>query len=292
MQSKVQVSDGLNAMNSKSYYLVFDIDGTLLNKEKRISKKTKKTFNRLHKTGYFYFALASSRMPLSIFSISKELQVSCDAIAYDGAIVVSKKANGGLDTKMVSHLNPRSLEILGTPEVMSAEYLGVYSGDLWFANKDSKWLQREESNTSCKANVLNGNFDERFRVEIRKPIHKVMIRDEAEKIQEIRNMISHSEFIADNVYSNGETILEITCKDVNKGHGISLLQKEKELISERIYVFGDGMNDLPMFDAFSNSVAVGNANERLKKIARYHTDDGDDDGVASFLIKHFRAYLF
>ena len=50
--------------------------------------------------------------------------------------------------------------------------------------------------------------------------------------------------------------------------------------------FGDGGNDKEMLSHVAVSVAMGNANEDLKALADYVTDDVDHDGVYNAL-KHF-----
>ena len=56
-------------------------------------------------------------------------------------------------------------------------------------------------------------------------------------------------------------------------------------ISETI-AFGDGGNDMTMIEHAGIGVAMGNANEALKEIADYITDDVDNNGVYNAL-KHF-----
>ena len=51
--------------------------------------------------------------------------------------------------------------------------------------------------------------------------------------------------------------------------------------------FGDGGNDIPMLKHVAVSVAMGNANDEVKKIANYVTDDVDSDGIIKAL-KHFQ----
>ena len=48
---------------------------------------------------------------------------------------------------------------------------------------------------------------------------------------------------------------------------------------QEIIVFGDGMNDIKMFEQAPYSVAMGNAAEPLKKIASYITEDIHADGI-------------
>lgn len=50
--------------------------------------------------------------------------------------------------------------------------------------------------------------------------------------------------------------------------------------------FGDGENDLPMLRHAHIGVAMGNADEFVKKQADYVTDSVDEDGILTAL-KHF-----
>ena len=54
--------------------------------------------------------------------------------------------------------------------------------------------------------------------------------------------------------------------------------------------FGDGDNDLDMFEAVGLSVAMGNAVPQLIAAADYITDDVEHDGIAKAL-KHFGLIL-
>jgi hydroxymethylpyrimidine pyrophosphatase-like HAD family hydrolase len=53
-----------------------------------------------------------------------------------------------------------------------------------------------------------------------------------------------------------------------------------------VIVFGDGINDIKMFQQAPFSIAMGNAVEEVKALASYITTDSDDDGVY-LACKHF-----
>ena len=46
-----------------------------------------------------------------------------------------------------------------------------------------------------------------------------------------------------------------------------------------VIVFGDGINDVKMFEKAPFSIAMGNAVDEVKALASYITSDSDDDGV-------------
>ena len=52
---------------------------------------------------------------------------------------------------------------------------------------------------------------------------------------------------------------------------------------EKLIVFGDGKNDIDMFQMADESYAVANAHEELKKYATDVILSNDDDGVAQWL---------
>ncbi len=52
---------------------------------------------------------------------------------------------------------------------------------------------------------------------------------------------------------------------------------------EKLVVFGDGKNDIDMFELADESYAVQNAHEALKRIATAVIPSNDEDGVAKWL---------
>jgi hydroxymethylpyrimidine pyrophosphatase-like HAD family hydrolase len=48
---------------------------------------------------------------------------------------------------------------------------------------------------------------------------------------------------------------------------------------------GDGHNDLPLFEACGFRVAMGNADEELKKLADYIAPSVEDDGIVDVIEK-------
>ena len=65
------------------------------------------------------------------------------------------------------------------------------------------------------------------------------------------------------------------------------LQLKKCLGCERLVVFGDGKNDIPMFEAADECYAVENASPELKAIADGIIGINDSDSVARFILEHF-----
>jgi len=79
--------------------------------------------------------------------------------------------------------------------------------------------------------------------------------------------------------------LDIHHSDASKGGAIEIM---KELLGlERVICFGDSDNDLSMFEAADESYAPANANATIKSAATAVIGHHDDEGIARFLRERF-----
>lgn len=65
------------------------------------------------------------------------------------------------------------------------------------------------------------------------------------------------------------------------GSALQALAKSLNIPMDEVMVFGDSDNDLSMLKAAGVSVAMGNANERVRASARFETLTNDAQGVAA-----------
>ncbi|MBP5604633.1 MAG: HAD hydrolase family protein [Ruminiclostridium sp.] len=63
----------------------------------------------------------------------------------------------------------------------------------------------------------------------------------------------------------------------------SILKLKDKYGFARLVVFGDGLNDIPMFTAADESYAVANALDELKQYATGIIGSNENDSVAEFL---------
>ena len=72
---------------------------------------------------------------------------------------------------------------------------------------------------------------------------------------------------------------DIIPADGGKKLGVRATLERLGVAPDEAIAFGDGENDLSMFDAVGTSVSMGNAQESVKAAATYVTTDVDDDGI-------------
>ena len=71
-----------------------------------------------------------------------------------------------------------------------------------------------------------------------------------------------------------------------KGAGIEKILEYFQLSKEEAIAFGDGDNDLEMFQAVGTGVAMGNASENLKSIASSTCGCASEDGIYHYCVEH------
>ena len=71
-------------------------------------------------------------------------------------------------------------------------------------------------------------------------------------------------------------------KECGKKHGITDVLNYYGISKEDSCSVGDGENDISMFEV-ADGVAVENAQESLKEVAKYLTKSNEDDGVSYFI---------
>lgn len=81
--------------------------------------------------------------------------------------------------------------------------------------------------------------------------------------------------------------IDIMPENITKAEAIKVLTKELNINVSKTIAFGDGMNDIEMFDVVGYKVAMGNAVQELKAMADMITDTNNESGVAVALNKIF-----
>lgn len=89
----------------------------------------------------------------------------------------------------------------------------------------------------------------------------------------------------------GDTIwIDIMNYGIDKGRAMKLLGERLGLTSAQMMAFGDTYNDIEMLEAVEYSYIVKNANEDMKKHAKFITDSNDDFGVTNIIEKLIKIH--
>ena len=80
--------------------------------------------------------------------------------------------------------------------------------------------------------------------------------------------------------------MDVYRKGFKKGTGVQYMYERLGIPKENTYAFGDGINDIEMFELVGHGIAMGNAIDELKAVAEAVTDDVTDNGVAHYFEKY------
>lgn len=84
-------------------------------------------------------------------------------------------------------------------------------------------------------------------------------------------------------YPWDHTVLEVLPQGSSKGHALSLLAQHYGYTADEVVAFGDGVNDISMFEWAGQRIAVGHAGEKLRSLATEHVPEPEKLGVADWI---------
>jgi Cof subfamily protein (haloacid dehalogenase superfamily) len=92
--------------------------------------------------------------------------------------------------------------------------------------------------------------------------------------------VNFSKFKDLTVVSSANRLLDIMASNISKGNALKILSDKLRVNLNEVIAFGDNYNDIEMLKCAGMSVAMGNAVQEVKKIAKYITKSNDEDGIA------------
>lgn len=274
--------------NNQRFKIIFsDIDGTLLNNDRELSKVTIQEVKRITQENQIQFILVSARMPSGIKYLQDQLNNSSPIVCYNGALILAPSVTNGfevIDSKSIDY--KVVLWFINKSKEYSL-HCSIYSNDSWVTENRDKWTIREENNT--KVNSTISSLIETLSIwETSKlPLHKVMIMGNSDLIDVVEKEANllYSSFV--NIYRSKDTYLEITPKSVSKASACSRLLDILKLSSNDAIAFGDNYNDIEMISMVNLGIAMGNAIDEVKNASNLVVPSNISDGVAITLKELF-----
>ena len=259
---------------------VSDLDGTLLNSNQKTSDYTNNVINRLVEKGVA-FSYATARSYKTSSKVTEGMKAAFPLVVYNGAFVL----DGETGRFILSNFFDSSFDLLLKDLIDNHVYPIVYS---FIDGKEKFSYVFDKCSSQVKAFVSSRYGDERDNpvnsiddLFSGNPFYITSI-DAPEKLKPLYTKyrdIYHCVYQID-MYSN-EQWFEIMPKDAAKANAV--LQLKSLLDCDRIVAFGDGANDIDMFEIADECYAVENAVDELKKIATGIIESNDNNGVAKWL---------
>ncbi|RLL43584.1 Cof-type HAD-IIB family hydrolase [Oceanobacillus piezotolerans] len=254
---------------TKQSVFFFDIDGTLLNGEKKLPASTKESIFKLKEAGHIV-AIATGRAPFMYEDLRKELEINT-YISYNGQYVVLEGE--------VLYTNPLNMdELIRLTEIAKANEHPVVFMD----HDDMKANVPEHTYITESISTLR---IDRF------PTHDPYYYRGRDLYQSLLFCMEgeekpyESEFKAFDFVRWHPYSVDILPRGGSKAKGIEKVVEKLGIAKENIYAFGDGLNDIEMLSAVHHGIAMGNGEEKAKQAARYVTLSVEEDGISYGLKK-------
>jgi Cof subfamily protein (haloacid dehalogenase superfamily) len=268
--------------------IVFDLDGTLLNSKGAVSTGTRDTLIELSELGVAY-TVATGRT----LHAARELLAPhgfCLPQIYKNGVMIWDPAKDDY-----SHQNYLSLsEVEHVLEAILAQQLASFVFTLEAGNRHAIYHTPLQSDIEQK---LAEDFDKRSGVEVlpasKMPfdaeITNISALGDASAVAGIEAMIQsepHLVAYAGEAWEGkGWRWIDVHHSNASKGSAVEALRRQ--LGASRVVVFGDGLNDLSMFDSADEAYAPANASDQVKQAASAVIGHHDEDGIAQFLRDRF-----
>lgn len=266
-------------MNKNKYkMLVTDMDYTLLNKEKQVSERNREALKRAVEKGV-HMVVATGRIYTSARIYAKLLRLSTPIIASNGAII--KDASKTVFRDILNQDTVR--EMLRLCHKYGA-YCHFFTENTIYSEKlinvslrYTEWNKYMGEEDQVKIRIVDDG-EEIIEAAKSEVLKAVVFDDDDDKIQKLREGIIETGIVS--VSQSMKHNLEVMNKGVTKGNAVRILAQMYGINREEIIAIGDNENDISMIEYAGLGIAMGNAEESLKRVANHITGDYQEDGVA------------
>lgn len=260
--------------------IVLDLDGTLTNRDKVITPRTKAALMEAQKRGK-KVVLASGRPTPGVTPLAEELCLKDYGgyiLSFNGGIIMNCQTNEVLFSKLLPvDANRKIIELAEEHRVDFLTYEGEH---IVTNNKENQYGQKESWITHMPLVEI-----EDTKSYLNFPVPKFLMLDDGDYLALVEPRVKAALGKNFSVYRSEPFFLEVLPKGIDKAQSLERLLEVIGMTREEMIACGDGYNDLSMIEFAGLGVAMENAVLPLRKIANYITDSNNDDGVGKVVEK-------
>jgi Cof subfamily protein (haloacid dehalogenase superfamily) len=268
--------------------LVFDLDGTLLNGDERLTSKTRRALQELDRLE-INWTIATGRMPHGALESLPNLVFKHPQVYKNGVLMWDLN-----EDKIISKIPMDSREVREVCSRLRSQNINPWLNTIDHENnigaiisaittpREKEWsgflknqgvvVQENSDFSDIQDHVLN----------IFAATDNANVLGMAEACADLDEV---SVFAGHDMYKPGSYWLDIHHSSGTKGDAVKLVQQQ--LGAEKIICFGDSDNDFSMFEIADESYAMGQGLDELKAMSTSVIGSNSEDGVAHFLAQRY-----
>jgi Cof subfamily protein (haloacid dehalogenase superfamily) len=251
--------------------VVSDVDGTLLTKDKILTEGAQRAVRRLEQSGVG-FTITSSRPTIGMRFLIEPLGITLPIGAFNGSSIVDAQLN-----PIEQHLIPVAAA------QRSIEVLNEYGVDIWLFTNE-QWLARRGDGAYVPLETRTIRADPiivpDFTPYLSSTCKIVGASTDAALLRRCESAMQQALGAQATAIRSQSYYLDVTPPGRDKGTFVQAMAKRLGISTGAVATIGDMHNDLAMFRTSGISIAMGNANDDVKKQATHVTASNEDEGFA------------
>lgn len=271
--------------------LVLDLDGTLTNSKKEITKPTLEALLDIQKRG-IKVVLASGRPTVGVLPLAKQLRMAeygSYVLSFNGARITDCNTGAIVSNQLLpKHVIRPAFELAKKyaqygVDLITYDEATIGTDRIISGFKPNKYTQLEADINHIPIDMVTDlpscvTWD----------INKLLGTGEPEYIDRLRR--DAIEYFGSNlgIYCSDPFFLELVSPGVDKASSMDILLKKLGLTRAEMICIGDGYNDISMIEAAGLGVAMANAQPAVLEAADYVTKSNNEDGVVAVIDKFIR----
>ena len=271
---------------AKTLY-VTDMDGTLLGADSLLSDTSARIITDLTRRGA-NITVATARTPATVEIILAEAETSLPAIVMTGAAMWCRDTKTYVNTRYLAEETYRQLMAKCKEYGVNPFRYTLCEGETMQVYHNGPMSEGEQAFVDGRLNLGLKNFNIDTPHGLLPYLPGVVFffaMGDCKRIfalaEDLRNTVDCSVSCYVDIFGEETGLLELFAPGVSKA--VAVRQLANEIGADRVVVFGDNLNDIPMMQVADVAVAVENALPEVKAIAHHVIGANTTHAVARFI---------
>lgn len=264
---------------------VSDLDGTLLNKDAKLSGYTVDTINKAIEKG-LNFTISTARTPTTALKIIDKLNLRLPVMMMNGVLIYDMTAKRYIKKEVLSE--SVVMVLLGLIKVrgLNCFLYGLTDHELfaYYDSVDSTSLNYFRNERIMKYNKKFTEVEDLSLVK-NKDIIYCVLRETKDKLKGLYRDLSVVKGVRaslyPDIYNEEYYMLEIYSDKASKKEAVDYIRQKGQF--ESVIGFGDNLNDKGLYDASDSFYAVANAHPEILNMADAVILSNEENGVAKYM---------
>ena len=255
--------------------LAIDLDDTLLRDDNTVSDYTKAVLKKAQDKG-IEVLIATGRMYQTAYPVAHRLGLGdVPMVLYSGGVIQRVESKELIWERAIPPKVARKVLAIAKEHNI---YIQSYIDDELLVHSETEFSRLYEEITGAKAMYIGDAI-----YEPQKGTNKLLVVEEPERMTKVIEILSKEVGNMVELVRSKVNFLEIVAPHVSKGEALAFMGERLGIGLEDMVSFGNSENDISMLQVTGYSVAVGNAEEHVKTIAKEVCDTNEKDGVAKWI---------